>query len=232
VTRDYTIYATLIYPFTLFRIDPWQLSLGADRKPFLINATAGPHGALNPPGSVWVEPDSDLTYTITADTYFHTDSVKINGTEAGPIATHTFTNLNSHQMLTADFAPILTSRGTPEWWLNQANLTNGSFEATETTDLDQDGLTAWQEWQADTDPNDPADVLKLTGVQMGESGLSLNWQGGNASRQYLETKQNLSDTGTPWSVIFTNYPPMLSSQTLLDWPRTNQTLFYRIRAER
>jgi hypothetical protein len=232
VTRDYSIYATLIYPYTLLRIDPWQLSLGADRKPFLINASAGPHGVLDPPGSVWVEPDDEITYSITADTFFHTDSIKINGAEAGPVATHTFTNLNSHQVFRAEFAPNLTDRGTPEWWLNQADLTNDSFTVTEDTDIDQDGRTAWQEWQADTDPNDPEDVLKMTGIQMDESGLSLNWKGGKGVRQYLEAKQDLSNTGTAWSVIYTNYPPMLSNQNLLDLASTNQNLFYRIRAER
>ncbi len=232
VTRDYSIYATLIYPFTLLRINPWQLSLGTDRKPFLVNASAGPHGALDPPGSVWVEPDSDFTYAISADPYFHIDSVKINSMEAGPVSTYTFTNLNAHQQLRADFAPYLTARGTPLWWLQRAGLTNDSFEAAEDTDLDGDGLTAWQEWQADTDPNDPNDVLKMTGIQIDASGLSVTWKGGHSARQYIETRSGLGDTGTVWSVIHTNYPPMFSTQSLLNPALTNLNLFYRIRAER
>jgi hypothetical protein len=140
--------------------------------------------------------------------------------------------VNSHQLLTADFAPNYTGRGTPEWWLTQADLTNGPFEVTETSDLDRDGQTAWQEWKADTDPNDPDDVLNLNGIVMTGRGLSLNWKGGKGARQYIETKQDLSDTGTLWSVIFTNYPPMVSAQSLLDQTHTNQTLFYRIRVER
>jgi hypothetical protein len=232
VTRDYSIYATILYPFTLLRIDPWQLSLGADRKPFLINASAGPHGVLNPPGSVWAEPDSDFTYAITADPFFHTSSVKINGTEAGPLATHTFTGLNAHQRFQAEFAPTLTARGTPEWWLYQANLTNGSFDVADDTDDDHDGHAAWQEWQADTDPGNPGDALEITDIQMGESGLTVHWKGGKGSLQFLETSPSLSDTGTTWSVVYTNYPPMSATQNLQDQAPTNGNLFYRIRARR
>ena len=58
--------------------------------------------------------------------------------------------LGEPAILRANFKPILTSRGTPLWWLSSFGWT--SFEAADVADQDGDGLLTWEEWELGTDP--------------------------------------------------------------------------------
>ncbi len=123
----------------------------------------------------------------------------------------------------------VTTNGTPLAWLehyypgmdpNQADI----------SDSDGDGLLAWQEYAADTNPTNAASVLKLTGIRPDTGGIRIFWQGGEQARQYLEFTTNLPDTGA-WITIYTNEPITSSTNTLIDETEGNIGL-YRIRAGR
>ncbi len=55
----------------------------------------------------------------------------------------------------------LAPRGTPEWWLAGHGLTNAP-SGEETSDTDFDGMQAWQEFVAGTDPTNPASLFRFT----------------------------------------------------------------------
>ncbi|MDQ8207422.1 SUMF1/EgtB/PvdO family nonheme iron enzyme [Coraliomargarita sp. SDUM461003] len=57
--------------------------------------------------------------------------------------------LDQPRALVADFSPVLAANGTPHWWLdNQGLVSDGNFDAAESSDPDGNGLTAAQEFVA------------------------------------------------------------------------------------
>jgi hypothetical protein len=114
--------------------------------------------------------------------------------------------------------------GTPNWWL----ALHGVGEDYD----DGDGVQAWKEYVADTDPTNPGSRLEITGIHMLPEGLRVEWRGGNLATQYLQVLGNLGATSEQWSTILTNAPPTLTATNVIDAGATNQTLFYRIRAVR
>jgi hypothetical protein len=65
------------------------------------------------------------------------------------------------------------------------------------------------------------------------NGLRIEWQGGAQARQFVERNNNLSSSSTNrWVIIYTDNPPTPLQTNLFDFPGTNRTLFYRVRAVR
>ena len=67
--------------------------------------------------------------------------------------------------------PVLTN-GTPIPWLIAHGYTSG-FAAAEFSDTDKDGMLAWQEYQANTDPNDAKSKFVIRSVAPGPDGRNL-----------------------------------------------------------
>jgi hypothetical protein len=126
-----------------------------------ITASAGPNGSISPSGTVSITSGSDQIFTITPALYHYIASISVDGTNQGTGGTYTFTNVTSSHTISAVFAENLTSNGVPETWLASYGLTNGSFEAESMSDTDGDGLTAWEEYIAGTDPTNAASVLQI-----------------------------------------------------------------------
>jgi hypothetical protein len=66
--------------------------------------------------------------------------------------------------------------GTPVWWMVSNGLTNGSLIDLELDDDDHDGMAAWQEWRAFTDPTNAASALVFTGVSSTGGNVVVQWQ--------------------------------------------------------
>ena len=72
--------------------------------------------------------------------------------------------------------PPTAPMGTPEWWLAEHGLTNGTPAAEELIDHDGDGMAAWEEWVAGTSPTDASDRLAISSCARDGSGnMAVAW---------------------------------------------------------
>lgn len=77
----------------------------------IIHATAGANGSIAPGGDVSVNIGDNQTFTITADTGYEIEDVKVDGTSQGAISTYTFTNVQEDHTIEATFKEIPVVKG-------------------------------------------------------------------------------------------------------------------------
>jgi hypothetical protein len=70
---------------------------------YTITATAGTGGIITPSGAVTVNPGVSQTFTITPNTGYYIDIVRVDGVSVGAITTYTFTNVTADHTITAFF---------------------------------------------------------------------------------------------------------------------------------
>jgi hypothetical protein len=99
-------------------------------------------------------------------------------------------------------------------------------------DPDGDGMSNLSEYLADTNPTNAISVLRLSRIVPEANGVSLEWQGGVAARQFLERSKSVATSGANWVTLFTNNPPTPLQTNFFDLAGTNRALFYRVRALR
>ncbi|MBM4148940.1 MAG: hypothetical protein FJ224_07840 [Lentisphaerae bacterium] len=97
---------------------------------------------------------------------------------------------------------------------------------------DSDGLHNLAEYLADTNPTNPDSVLSVIAIQPESGGVRIEWRGGVQATQYAERRSDLSQTSETWTAFLTNLPPTLLTNYVIDAEATNETRFYRIKAER
>jgi subtilisin family serine protease len=121
------------------------------------------------------------------------------------------------------------TNGLPDWWeLANFNHLTGTDPA---ADPDQDGLSNLQEFLADTNPNSAGSRLRLTSLTNASNSVTVRWQGGSQSRQYLERETQIGGASA-WVDVFTNEPPTATNASWAELAGTNRAGFYRLRAER
>jgi hypothetical protein len=69
---------------------------------FIINATAGPGGSINPTSAV-VSYNSNTTFTITPSTGHHILNVLVDDVTVGPVNSYSFTNVKANHSISASF---------------------------------------------------------------------------------------------------------------------------------
>ncbi len=97
-------------------------------------------------------------------------------------------------------------------------------------DPDQDDLTRWQEYMADTDPLDGSSYLAITKLLVTAEGVGLQWQGGIGATQSLERLEDLNTNA--WETIYTRYPRTPASGSHVDTSGTSLIHFYRLKTTR
>jgi hypothetical protein len=135
-----------------------------------IAVTQPAHGAITPAGTVYVNAGADAAFTVQADPYYSVAAV-VRGTETQTLSTArvsvtnvVWTNVTASATFGAHMAANRTVQGTPEWWLAERGLTNGSMDAQAAGDTDVDGLETWAEYVAGTDPTNAASTFAVTEV--------------------------------------------------------------------
>ena len=101
----------------------------------------------------------------------------------------------SRQTLTIFVANGVTSQGTPHWWLAQHGWTN-DFENAALADTDNDGVPAWQEYLADTDPTDADSFPWLEFLDVLQDPPVLTWPASPARAYQIHYADDLFNG--PW----------------------------------
>lgn len=196
---------------------------------FMLNVTSAGNGSVGGETNGWKDIGSNISVTATASNYYHfaswsgsTNGSTINGGQLGAPMT-------GPRQILAQFAANLATNNTPHWWLAQYGLATNDTGAMYD---DGDGMPAWQEYVADTDPTNRSSVLALTAVTISGAGARMAWTGGSLATQYLEVRNSLTSTSVQWTAIATNLPPTPTATNYLDSANTNPVEFYRIRVTR
>ena len=71
---------------------------------YIITASSGAGGIINPTGDVDVTEGSDQTFAITANTGYHIVDVLVDGVSAGAVSSYTFNNVTADHTIAASFA--------------------------------------------------------------------------------------------------------------------------------
>jgi hypothetical protein len=88
---------------------------------------------------------------------------------------------------------IFTPRGTPVSWLREYGLTNDAYEVEELKDTDGDGMTAWQEFWAGTDPTNRNSAFRFESIAANPgAGIILQWQSVSNKFYHLQRSTNLA----------------------------------------
>ena len=171
-------------------------------------------GTVDTPGG-WYEQFLPQLIAAAPDPYF--DWSGWSGNVAGDTNLMTLTlPLNEPTVVTAHFSTDVTSQGVPTRWLTGYRQTNGTPEQASLQDLDLDGMLAWEEFFAGTDPNDRHSRLEIVDIQAVDGSNCVTWIGGtNGSRLPFGIHGCTSPTGT-WSSLA--YPiPRVSPVTNKWW---------------
>jgi hypothetical protein len=95
--------AVTSYPFTNVTANHAINAVFAINR-YVISATAGAHGSMNPSGLVIVQQGGSQSFSIIPDAGYHIDSVIVDGVYAGVVSSYTFVNVTSTHTITASFA--------------------------------------------------------------------------------------------------------------------------------
>jgi uncharacterized delta-60 repeat protein len=93
-----------------------------ERDTFIITATAGVGGSIDPAGEVIVDCGFNKTFTITVNEGYMLDDVLVNGESEGQVTSYTFYNVRSDHTITAVFKSI-------EKWVQRYDYANGADQA-------------------------------------------------------------------------------------------------------
>jgi hypothetical protein len=86
----------------------------------------------------------------------------------------------------------MQAQGTPNWWLDHHNVAEAYDEG--------DGFPAWEEYVADTDPNDEASYLRIVAISNAPSATDVAFWPASTQRYYTLTRREDLQTGS-WSDV-------------------------------
>jgi autotransporter-associated beta strand protein len=105
---------------------------------------------------------------------------------------------------------VFTSHGTPTTWLEAYGLVSTTHENADTNDVDGDGMTAYKEYRAGTDPTNSNSVFRILSIS---ADFKISWLGGTNldNPDFIILRSTNLWSPNPW-----NLPPVA-------FPRTNGT---------
>ncbi len=147
------------HPEWVFKLWAYSLSI----------ATRVQGGGRIAPENPQVAYNAGQPFEIAPDPYWTIADVRTNGTSLGAeygTSTYAFvwSPVTATGLVEVVFAAATAAQGTPEWWLAGHGFSN-DFDLAELTDLDFDGMPAWQEYLTNTDPTNGQSLLQFEVVQ-------------------------------------------------------------------
>lgn len=82
----------------------WMNGISGPVETFVITASAGAGGKIEPAGTISVSSGSDQAFTITPDAGYHVADVLVDGASAGAITNYTFTGVTADHTISVSFA--------------------------------------------------------------------------------------------------------------------------------
>ncbi|MGD9611538.1 MAG: Calx-beta domain-containing protein [Kiritimatiellia bacterium] len=210
----------------------WAFKLWAYSLSLATRVQGGGHIA---PENPQVAYNADQFFEIQPEPYWHVVDVRTNGVSLGAscgTASFSFVwgPIVSTGTLEAVFAENLAAHGTPEWWLAGHGFSN-DFDLAELTDLDFDGMPAWQEFRANTDPGSDLSLLQIEEIAPATDGNEtvLRWQ--SASNRVYSVWRSAALPDGFGLLVATNLPADPPLNVYTDRIDGAATRFYRIEAQ-
>jgi len=219
------------------RIDLGAYEAQGGGGPYLLTSSSGAGGVITP-ASTNASAGSSAVFHIQGNVYQRIVTLTTNGVSVGVFSNNStstnfiWSNVQAGGTLYATFTDQVTSDpGHPTYtWLathglaTDTNGTNGSC-----SDTDHDGLTAWQEYLAGTDPTNAASVLSLRSITTGSGSNIIRWSSSALARAPYNVLYSTNLTSGVWTLYTNNIAPTPPTNSLII-PRTGSspTLFYKV----
>ncbi len=198
-----------------------------------LTASAGAHGSIEPLGEVRLMSGSSTSFVIAAASFYHIDQILTN---ANPIAdvngltiyTSVWADVTADGTIGATFAENLTTNDTPEWWLNQNYPGTNDFNNAALSDTDGDGMSAWQEYIAGTEPTNFASRLVISeeAIATDTEGYLITWLSATDRYYSVSWRTNLLEASTPLVTNLAGTPPANRYTDTVN--NVQSRIFYRI----
>ena len=193
-------------------------------------ATTNASGSLDV-ASGWFAIGSNVTVTATPDPYYSFISWQGDTNGCVLVGNVITAVMDQARSIMAVFDENLATNSTPEWWLASFGLTNGSWDSEALADQDNDGMTAWQEYIAGTDPTNNASTFKITDLFPMTTNYVVMWNSVSGKAYTVLTSTNMMSAWTNVTdPAYTNVPGTGSplSFTNMD-PQQDSLRFFRIK---
>jgi hypothetical protein len=182
-----------------------------------IFATAGPGGTVAPSGAVYVAYGATTSFAVSAASYYHVATLHTNGVSAGyggaTNVSLAWPAIVADGTLEAAFTANLVTNNVPEWWLHRYYPAASDFLAAALSDTDADGMSAWGEYHARTDPTNGLSVLAITAFAKTGADRVFSWQSATGCTYSLQASTNLQvGFDILWKGGILATPPLESSQ--------------------
>jgi len=82
------------------------IDITLEKKTYVITATAGAGGSIDPSGEVIVEHGSSKTFSMSPSEGYSVEDVLVDGESVGPRATYTFNNVTSNHTISVSFTTL------------------------------------------------------------------------------------------------------------------------------
>jgi hypothetical protein len=158
------------------RIAHGTVDMGAYELPwYVIVATNQGPGTIDPCAIIDVPQGSNILFVATPDEHYQFSGFKTNGNlVASESSTFEWQNISSSGTILAIFSDIMITNGMSEIWLAESYPNRNNYNTLANIDTDGDGLVAWQEFVALTDPNDEESVFK-TFITTSSNEITVSW---------------------------------------------------------
>jgi hypothetical protein len=84
--------------------DTVEVTVTPVTKTYIITASAGSHGSINPSGNITVNQGSDKAFTITPNNGYSINDVLVDGSSVGAVSSYTFSNVIEDHTISATFS--------------------------------------------------------------------------------------------------------------------------------